>query len=71
MYVHYDPEGDFLEIRFGKPKKSYYEEIGEDIFERRELKTGEVIGFALFNVKKRKEKSPLDIEVDLPTFAVI
>ena len=66
MFIHYDIEGDFLEVRFGKPAPSYYEDKGNDTFERRDDKTDEVKGYAFFNVKKRKEKQPQDIEVDMP-----
>ena len=65
MYIHYDPEGDYLEIRFGKPTPSYYEDLGDDRFERKDEKTGKVIGYAFFNVQKRKA-IPRDIEVELP-----
>ena len=66
MHIHWDPEGDHLEVRFGKPTPSYYEEVGGDVFERRDEKTGKVVGFAFFNVQKRKTKVLQDIIVDLP-----
>jgi len=65
MFVHYDAEGDFLEIRFGKPTESYYEDIGDDIFKRIDEKTKKVRGYAFFNVKKRQEQQPKDIEIPL------
>ncbi len=65
MFIHYDKEGDFLEVRFGPPTPSYYEDIGDDMFERRDEKTGNVIGYAFFNVQKRKERLR-DIEVEIP-----
>ncbi|HLD07322.1 MAG TPA: DUF2283 domain-containing protein [Candidatus Nanoarchaeia archaeon] len=69
MYIHFDAEGDFLEFRFGSPKPSYYEELGNDTFERRDEETNKVVGYAFFNVSKRKEKAPQDIEVDLSAVA--
>lgn len=66
MFIHWDQEGDFLEVRFGEPTPSYYEDIGDDVFERRDEETNEIKGFALFNVQKRKIKQPQDIEVKLP-----
>ena len=65
MFVHYNTEGDFLEIRFGKPTESYYEDIGDDIFKRIDEKTKKVRGYAFFNVKKRQEQQPKDIEIPL------
>ena len=67
MIIHWDAEGDFLELRFGKPTPSYYEDVGEDVFERRDEKTGKVIGYAFFNVMEKKKVQPLDIVVDVPT----
>ncbi len=66
MFIHWDAEGDLLEIRFSKPTPAYYEEMGEDIFKRIEEETGKVVGYALFNVKKRKDLRLQDIAVELP-----
>ena len=69
MFIHYDTEGDFLEVRFGEPTPSYYEELGDDVFERREEKTNIVKGYAFFNVQKRKLHQQKDIEIDLPVIS--
>jgi len=66
LYIHYDPEGDFLEVRFGKPTPSYYENRGDDVFERRDEQSGKVKGYAIFNIQKRKGKKPKDIAVPIP-----
>lgn len=66
LNIHYDAEGDFLEIRFGEPKPSYYEYIGDDTMERRDKKTNKVFGYAFYNVKSREQKQPHDIEVEIP-----
>ncbi|MEK6949613.1 MAG: DUF2283 domain-containing protein [Nanoarchaeota archaeon] len=66
MHIHYDPEGDYLEVRFGKATPSYYEETGDDIFERKDEKTNMVVGYSFFNVQKRKAKQPQDIEIEIP-----
>ena len=65
MHIHYDNEGDYLEIRVGKPKEGYFNEVGNDMFERIDEKTGKVIGLAIFNFKKRTKKFK-DIDVCLP-----
>jgi len=65
LNIYYDEGGDFLEIRIGKPTESIYDDIGEDIFQRIDEKTGEIKGFAIFNFKKRTEKLK-DIDVQLP-----
>ncbi len=65
MYIYYDTESDYLEIRFGEPTESYYEKIGPDTFARIDEKTGEKKGYAIFNIKKGT--SPLKmLEVDIP-----
>ena len=50
MYIHYDPKGDFLEVRFERVTPSYYEDLGDDVFERRDEKTNRVMGYAFFNI---------------------
>ena len=54
MYIHYDPEGDILEIRFGKPTASSFEKVYEDVFERVDDKTNEITGYTIYNLKKRQ-----------------
>lgn len=65
LHIYYDKEGDFLEFTAGKPTKGYFKDLGHDVFERIDEKTGEVKGFAIFNFKKRTEKLK-PIEFSLP-----
>ena len=65
LRIHYDPEGDCLEIRFGASTPSYYENRGNDTFIRIDEATGEVKGYAFFNVQKMKDKLR-DVEVEIP-----
>ena len=69
LSIHYDEEADFLELRIGKPTPSIYDDMGNDIFQRKDEKTGKIKGFAVFNFKKRskfKEISvPLPINISL------
>ena len=65
MKIHYDGEADFLEIMLGEPSESYYEDIGDDVFENIDRKTEQIKGFTIFNFKKRTEKQ-MDIDVSLP-----
>ena len=65
LRVHYDQEADFMEVGIGKPVKGYFKDLGDDIFERREEKTDEIIGYAIFNFKKRTQKL-MDISIPLP-----
>lgn len=64
LTIHWDKEGDFLELRFGKPTPAYYKDVGDDIFERRDEETEEIKGYAIFNFQKRKLGK--DLVVKLP-----
>ena len=65
MKIYYDAESDYLEIVFGEPTECYYEKIGPDTFVRIDEETGEIKGYAIYNVKK--SDSPLKaINVELP-----
>ena len=65
MEIYYDSEADILEIFIGEPTPSYYDEIDDDLFEGHDKKTGEIKGYAIFNV--RKTDNPFKtIDVDIP-----
>ena len=53
LHLYYDEEGDFLELQVGEPREGYFEELQDGIFERKDRQTNEMIGIAVFNVKKR------------------
>ena len=65
MRVHYDDEGDFLEIFIGKPTKCYATEIKPGIFLRRDEKTNDVKSIGILGFKKRSKdvKLPLEIKI--------
>ena len=65
MRVHYDEEGDFLEISIGKPVKCYAEELQPGIFVRKSEENDEVKSIGILGFKQ-KSKSLKDIELDLP-----
>ena len=54
--IMYDEVGDILEVRVGKPSHAYFEDLGHDIFERKDEKTGKTKGFIILNFKKRMDK---------------
>jgi len=53
MRVHYDEEGDFLEIGVGKPTKCYAEEVKPGVFIRIDEKSEEVKSIGILSFKKR------------------
>lgn len=64
LHIYYDEESDYLEIRFGEPTKSYYEKIGSDTYVRIDEKTGEIKGYAIYNVKKNTSTlKTIDVEI--------
>lgn len=65
MRVHYDEEGDFLEISIGKPKECYATEIEPGVFLRMDEKTDEIKSIGIIGFKKRS-KNLKDIELILP-----
>lgn len=65
MRVHYDEEGDFLEISVGNPSPCYAEEIQPGIFVRKEEATDEVKSIGILGFKKRTGTIK-DIDVKLP-----
>ncbi len=65
MRVHYDEEGDFLEIGIGKPTACYAEQVQPGVFLRIDEKTKEVKSIGILNFKKRT-KDPQDVTLDLP-----
>ncbi len=66
LHVHYDEKGDYLEIRIGEPRPSYYEDLGNDTFLRKDEKTNKVMGVAFWNFKKKPEKQYKDFEIEIP-----
>ncbi len=66
MHIYYDKEADYLEIRFGEPTESAYIKIGADTFARIDKKTGEVKGYAIYNVQKGAEALK-SIDIEIPT----
>lgn len=67
LHLWYDEESDFLEFRMGAPVEGVFRSVGNECFERVDEKTGEVVGFAIFNFIKRfpKEHHELDLPVEV------
>lgn len=65
MKVHYDEQGDFLEISVGEPAKCYADEIKPGVFLRKDEETDEIRSIGILNFKKRS-KDLKDIELTLP-----
>ncbi len=48
--VVFDKVGNTLDVWFGKPRKAICEETEEEFIIKKDIKTGEVVGFEKFNV---------------------
>lgn len=56
MKLWYDKEGDYLEITLKKCKDTYFDETKKDFAEIKDIKTHQIVGYAIFNFLKRKNK---------------
>lgn len=63
--IHYDEEGDYLEIFIEWSSPTYGEDIEEDITLFRSEATNEIVGIGILNFKTRT-KSFNNIKVNLP-----
>ena len=66
LNIWFDKKGDFLELTVGKPVKGFFREIGDDMLERVNAKTGKVIGFSILNFSKRFDKLKETKRLQLP-----
>lgn len=66
LNIHYDDEGDVLELRIGDPTPCHMNDLGDGIFERIDKESGEIKGFTIISFKKRGEKLKA-IDVLIPT----
>lgn len=56
--IVFDKSGNTLDVWFGKPRKTICEETEEEFIVKKDVKTGEVVGFEKFNVLPAKSKIP-------------
>lgn len=67
LEIYYDIEDDVLEIQIGEPTECYFDEIEDDLFEGYDEDTGELKGYKIFNLTKRKGSDWLKkIKISLP-----
>lgn len=56
--VVFDKTGNTLDVWFGNPKKAVCEETSEEFILKKDVETGEIVGFEKFNVLPAKSKLP-------------
>ncbi len=62
MNVWYDPEADYLEFTVGPRRKGFYKDAGDDLFQRVDPE-GNILGFAIFNFRRRAELKEGKVEL--------
>ncbi len=69
LEIFYDSETDILELFLEEPTNCYFNEIDDDLFEGREEGTNKLIGFKIFNFRRRggmkNIKIPLPVNVKI------
>lgn len=58
VLVIFDPVGNTLDVWFEEPRETICEETEEEFLIKKDVKTGEVIGFEKFNVRLKKGEIP-------------
>ncbi len=58
VLVIFDPAGNTLDVWFEEPREAICEETEEEFLIKKDVKTGEVIGFEKFNVQLKKGDIP-------------
>ena len=61
--IWYDQEGDYLEITLKKSKETYFDERKKDFAEIKDTKTQKIVGYAICNFLKKKNK---ELTISLP-----
>ena len=57
LKLWYDKEGDYLELTLQKSSDTYFNEIKKDFAQIIDTKTKKIVGYAVFNFMKRKNKT--------------
>lgn len=66
--IWYNEEGDYLEINLKKSKNTHFNEIKKDFVEIIDEETSKIIGYAVFNFTKKKDKG---IEFTIPVYNIV
>lgn len=67
LEIYYDIEDDRLEIQIGERTETYFDEIGDDIYEGHDENTDELKGYTIFNFLKRGGiKGIKEVKIQLP-----
>ena len=62
LKIWFDPEGDFLEVRFSEAP-GYMRETATDAIMERVDKKGKIIGFSILGVSQYRKSHPLEADL--------
>jgi hypothetical protein len=65
LNLHYDEEGDYLEIMIGENTEGFFKNLGKGVFERIDKKTNKVKGIAIMAFRKRTQGLK-EVKITLP-----
>ena len=63
LWIYYDEEGDFLEVNIGSYSNGYFNDLGNDVSESINEKTGKLDALAIHSFKKLKKVKHNKIEI--------
>ena len=59
ILVLFDRVGNTLDVWFGEPREAICEEVEEEFLIKKDIKTGEILGFEKFNLFPLKEEGEI------------
>ena len=62
LIVWFDPEGDFLEVRFNDVP-GFMRETANDALMERVDESGRIVGFSILGVSRFRKEKPLEVEL--------
>ena len=62
LRVWFDPEGDFLEVRFSDVP-GFMRETANDALMERVDDSGRIVGFSILGVSRFRKEKPLEVEL--------
>jgi hypothetical protein len=62
LRVWFDPEGDFLEVRFDDVP-GFMRETANDALMERVDESGRIVGFSILGVSRFRKEKPLEVEL--------
>ena len=62
LRIWFDPEGDFLEVRFSDAP-GFMRETANDALMERVDESGRIVGFSILGISRFRKEKPLEVEL--------